>query len=107
MCGSFGQKRRSSRVAASVNRAMAAVAREISSACSTSELSTVPIRCSAGSVMPSSLGRLCRTISAAAPLVKPRRAAGEMKLASPPSRSAPISHCIAPTSSVTPSASWM
>jgi len=34
-------------------------------------------------------------------------AAGEMKLAREPSRSAPISHCMTPTITVTASAIWM
>ena len=42
----------------------------------------------------------------AAPEVKPNSTAGEMKLASTPSRSAPISHCSTPTITVTASASW-
>ena len=44
-------------------------------------------------------------ISKAAPAVKPNSAVGEMKLASAPRRSAPMSHCISPTSRVTASAS--
>ena len=39
--------------------------------------------------------------------MKPSSAAGEMKLASSPSRSAPTASCISPTSTVTASASSM
>ena len=60
-----------------------------------------PRRCAAGGGRPSRSGSACTAISAAAPPMKPRSAAGEMKLASAPRRSAPISHCIGRPARVT------
>jgi hypothetical protein len=106
ICGTLGQVRRRTRAVAIVKAATAAVGIDSSARWANSVCSRAAIRCSP-LAMPSRFGRLCRAIRAAAPLVKPRNAAGEMKFASPPSRSAPISHCISPTTSVTPRASWM
>ena len=57
--------------------------------------------------MPRKSGKACTAISNAAPEVKPNSTDGEMKLASMPSRSAPISHCSTPTITVTASANWI
>ena len=51
--------------------------------------------------MPRKSGSAYTAINTAAPEVKPKRAAGEMKLARLPRRSAPIKNCITPTISVT------
>ena len=68
---------------------------------------SAPVPCPSGEGRPSRSVSECSAISAAAPVMKPRNADGEMKFATPPRRSAPISHCISPTSTVTASASWM
>ena len=107
MCGSFGTSLRSASVATIVNRPTTSAGIELSPRRVASNDSSAALRWSAGTARPSRSGSECSTMSAAAPLMKPRNADGEMKLARLPRRSAPISHCIAPTISVTASASWM
>jgi hypothetical protein len=107
MNGHFGSSRRKASTAPSVAAPTASAAGcavpRLAPRCSSS--ATVP--CCDGAARPSRSVSECTAISAAAPVMKPRSAEGEMKLATEPRRSAPISHCITPTSTVTASASWM
>ena len=57
--------------------------------------------------MPSRSVSACIAISAAAPPVKPRNAAGEMKLRERAEAQRADGNCITPTSTVTASTSWM
>ena len=107
IAGQRGSRRRTASTAAIVKPATASAAGiacpTVCARCATSAAEP----CVAGAATPSRSVSACSAISAAAPLVKPCSADGEMKLASAPRRSAPISHCITPTSTVTASASWM
>ncbi len=107
MDGQRGSTRLTTSTTASVAAPTSSAPACTATACRARCTSSAPVPCLSAGTRPSRSVSECTAISAAAPLMKPRSAEGEMKLARPPSRSTPISHCISPTSTVTASASWM